>query len=152
MPEVIRSPQVYDAVIVGSGAGGGMAAYVLTKAGAKCLMLEAGDWWDTAKQSTMFKWPYEAPIEAPPRLRSPMATLIPAMAAGISLASPIPVLPAAIGGGGEHARWEAAPIIGEESHCAWGLTISNLIAAMGRDSTGPSLTRTWRLITIKPRN
>ena len=61
MPEIISSPKVYDAVIVGSGAGGGMAAYVLTQAGAKCLMLEAGDWWDTAKQSTMFQWPYEAP-------------------------------------------------------------------------------------------
>ncbi|MGH9378374.1 MAG: GMC oxidoreductase [Terriglobia bacterium] len=61
MPEIIRSPEVYDAIIVGSGAGGGMAAYVLTQAGAKCLMLEAGDWWDTAKQSTMMTWPYEAP-------------------------------------------------------------------------------------------
>ena len=61
MPEIIPSPKVYDAIIVGSGAGGGMAAYVLTQAGAKCLMLEAGEWWDTAKQSTMFQWPYEAP-------------------------------------------------------------------------------------------
>ena len=42
MPQVMSSPKVYDAIIVGSGAGGGMAAYVLTKAGAKCLMLEAG--------------------------------------------------------------------------------------------------------------
>ncbi len=32
----------YDAVVVGSGAGGAMAAYVLTKAGASVLMLEAG--------------------------------------------------------------------------------------------------------------
>ena len=61
MSKIASSPKIYDAIIVGSGAGGGMAAYVLTKAGAKCLMLEAGDWWDTAKQSTMFKWPYEAP-------------------------------------------------------------------------------------------
>jgi len=61
MPQVMKSPKVYDAVIVGSGAGGGMAAYVLTKAGAKCLMLEAGLWFDTAKDSKMLMWPYEAP-------------------------------------------------------------------------------------------
>ena len=61
MPQVIVSPKVYDVIIVGSGAGGGMAAYVLTKAGAKCLMLEAGSWYDTAKQSKMFAWDYEAP-------------------------------------------------------------------------------------------
>jgi len=61
MPELIPSPKIYDAVIVGSGAGGGVAGYVLTRAGAKCLMLEAGDWYDTAKQSKMMEWTYDAP-------------------------------------------------------------------------------------------
>src|SRR5437867_3916635 len=61
MPQVMPSPKVYDAVIVGSGAGGGMAAYVLTRAGAKCLMLEAGRWYDTAKESKMMEWNYNAP-------------------------------------------------------------------------------------------
>ena len=61
MAQLSPSPHVYDAVIVGSGAGGGMAAYVLTQAGLKCLILEAGDWYDTAKQSTMLMWPYDAP-------------------------------------------------------------------------------------------
>ncbi len=61
MAQLMASPKVYDVIIVGSGAGGGMAAYVLTKAGAKCLMLEAGSWYDTAKDSKMLQWPYEAP-------------------------------------------------------------------------------------------
>jgi choline dehydrogenase-like flavoprotein len=61
MPQVTPSPKVYDAIIVGSGAGGGMAAYVLTQAGAKCLMLEAGSWYDTAKESKMLEWNYNAP-------------------------------------------------------------------------------------------
>ncbi len=37
----------HDVVIIGSGAGGGMAAHTLTRLGVKCLMLEAGpmvDW------------------------------------------------------------------------------------------------------------
>ena len=33
--QIKKSAKKYDAVIVGSGAGGGMAAYVLSKAGLK---------------------------------------------------------------------------------------------------------------------
>ncbi len=50
---------VYDVVIVGSGAGGGMAAYELTKAGARVLMLEAGGPWDNTKDSSMLVQPWQ---------------------------------------------------------------------------------------------
>ncbi|MGH7626276.1 MAG: FAD-dependent monooxygenase, partial [Gemmatimonadaceae bacterium] len=53
--------KTYDVCIVGSGAGGGMAAYVLTQAGADVVMLEAGAMWDLAKDSAMLEWPYESP-------------------------------------------------------------------------------------------
>src|SRR2546425_13045393 len=53
--------KVYDVCIVGSGAGGGMAAYALTKAGADVIVLEAGRPWDNATDSAMLTWPYESP-------------------------------------------------------------------------------------------
>ncbi|MGE5327379.1 MAG: GMC family oxidoreductase, partial [Deltaproteobacteria bacterium] len=61
MPQVTVSPKIYDAIIVGSGAGGGIAGYVLSKAGAKCLMLEAGSDFDAARDSKWLEWSYDAP-------------------------------------------------------------------------------------------
>lgn len=51
----------YDAVIVGSGAAGGMAAYVLTTHGLKVLLLEAGKNQDTGKLLHSMQWPYDHP-------------------------------------------------------------------------------------------
>jgi len=57
----VSQRKTYDVCIVGSGAGGGMAAYVLTQAGADVIMLEAGGMWDLARDSAMLEWPYESP-------------------------------------------------------------------------------------------
>ena len=59
--QIKKSGKIYDAVIVGSGAGGGMAAYVLSHAGLKVLLLEAGPFFDPAKHSAQLKFSYESP-------------------------------------------------------------------------------------------
>jgi len=56
-----KQPKKYDVVIVGSGAGGGMASYVLSKAGLKVCLLEAGPMYDPAKNVTQLKGPWESP-------------------------------------------------------------------------------------------
>src|SRR3954466_9606464 len=58
----------YDAVVVGSGAAGGMAAHVLTSHGMNVLMLEAGKKLDINTELKSMEWPYEHPRrgEMPP--------------------------------------------------------------------------------------
>jgi choline dehydrogenase-like flavoprotein len=53
--------KTYDAVIVGSGAAGGMAAYVLTAQGLDVLLLEAGKQIDTTSVLKSMEWPYDHP-------------------------------------------------------------------------------------------
>ncbi len=55
----MQRPKKYDAVIVGSGAAGGMAAYMLTKAGMKVLVLEAGPKLDLYNDFKTHAWPYD---------------------------------------------------------------------------------------------
>jgi choline dehydrogenase-like flavoprotein len=63
--------KTYDVCIVGSGAGGGMAAYALTRAGAEVAMLEAGGTWDPMKDSAMLAWPYDSPRRGAPTKERP---------------------------------------------------------------------------------
>ena len=52
----------YDAIVVGSGAGGGQMAYSLTMNGARVLMLEAGRNYDPTRETAMFQTPDMAPL------------------------------------------------------------------------------------------
>ena len=52
--------KTYDAIVVGSGAAGGMAAHVLTSHGMKVLgNVEAGKKIDTDKELKSSEWPYQ---------------------------------------------------------------------------------------------
>jgi len=57
-----QAGKTYDAIVVGSGAAGGQAAYTLTMEGAKVLMLEAGRNYDPVAESPMFKLNATAPM------------------------------------------------------------------------------------------
>jgi len=52
----------YDAIVVGSGAGGGQSAYALCMDGAKVLMLEAGRKYVPETETAMFQTPDQAPL------------------------------------------------------------------------------------------
>lgn len=61
--QIKESSKIYDAVIVGSGAGGGMATKILSEAGLNIAVVEAGPHFDPANpdQQTQMKWPWESP-------------------------------------------------------------------------------------------
>ncbi len=67
-PADVDLATTYDAVVIGSGAAGGMAAHVLTSKGMKVLMLEAGKKLEVEKELRSMEWPYDHPRrgDAPP--------------------------------------------------------------------------------------
>lgn len=58
-----ESQDSFDVIIVGSGAGGGMATKILSEAGLNVALVEAGPHFDPAnpEQMTQLKWPWESP-------------------------------------------------------------------------------------------
>lgn len=61
--EIKSSGEAYDVIIVGSGAGGGMASKILSEAGLSVAVLEAGGDFDPAKEEdrTQLRYPWESP-------------------------------------------------------------------------------------------
>lgn len=59
--QIKKNAKKYDVVIVGSGAGGGMAAYVLANAGFKICLIEAGEMYDPQKNINQLKNPWDSP-------------------------------------------------------------------------------------------
>ena len=65
--------QEYDVIIVGSGAGGGMATHRLANAGLRVALVEAGAYYDPAAeaQRTQLRWPWESPRRGASTRRRP---------------------------------------------------------------------------------
>src|SRR2546428_892934 len=61
MHQGVGSPKSYDVSTIGSGAGGGTAAKVLTEGGLNVVMLEAGPALNPEKDYKEHVWPYQVP-------------------------------------------------------------------------------------------
>ena len=61
-----KTKPAYDVIVVGSGAAGGISAYVLAMEGAKVLVLEAGREYNPIRETPMFQTPDKAPLRAFP--------------------------------------------------------------------------------------
>ena len=59
MAQIASARKVYDVCVIGSGAGGGTAAKVLTEGGLSVVMLEAGPALDPNRDFKEHVWPYQ---------------------------------------------------------------------------------------------
>jgi choline dehydrogenase-like flavoprotein len=111
--QILASSKVYDVCIVGSGAGGGMAAKVLTEAGAEVVMLEAGSLYDSAKDSAMFAWNYDSPRRGAGTIDRPFGEFDAAYGGWSLPGEPYTVAP------GERWEWYRARMLGGRTN-HWG--------------------------------
>ena len=51
--EILKSKKEYDVIVVGSGAGGGMATKILSEAGVKVALVESGPYFDPDRKSVV---------------------------------------------------------------------------------------------------
>jgi len=61
--QIIETPESFDIIVVGSGAGGGMAAKILAESGLNVAVVEAGPMFDPKNDEhrTQLRWPWESP-------------------------------------------------------------------------------------------
>jgi len=105
--------KVYDVCIVGSGAGGGMAAYMLTQAGADVVMLEAGGPWNNATDSAMLTWPFNTPKRGASTKERPFGEFDACIGGWEIEGEPYTVAP-----GSKFGWWRARMVGGRTNH--WG--------------------------------
>lgn len=104
----------YDAIVVGSGAGGGMAAYALAKRGVRVLMLEAGRDYDPVEETPMWEHFSEAPLFGAGTPDKPQGYYDATIGGG----STVPGEPYTVAEGSRFYWWRARMLGGRTNH--WG--------------------------------
>jgi choline dehydrogenase-like flavoprotein len=104
----------YDVIVVGSGAGGGMSAYVMTHAGLKVLLLEAGRDYAPASETPMFNLPSAAPLRGASTPDKPGGFFDATIDGGVT----IPNEPYTVAEGNPFYWWRARMLGGRTNH--WG--------------------------------
>jgi choline dehydrogenase-like flavoprotein len=104
----------YDVIVVGSGAGGGMAAYVLTREGHKVLLLEAGRDYDPSSETPMFQETHQAPLRGTGTPDKDFGYYDATVDGGWS----VPGEPYTTGDGSEFLWWRSRMLGGRTNH--WG--------------------------------
>ncbi len=109
-----RRQEEYDAIVVGSGAAGGMCAYVLACSGVRVLMLEAGRDYDPVTETPMFQLPRDAPLRGAGTVEKPFGFYDATVDGGWQ----VPGEPYASAEGADFMWWRARMLGGRTNH--WG--------------------------------
>jgi choline dehydrogenase-like flavoprotein len=106
----------YDTIVVGSGAGGGIAAYVLTLRGLTVLLLEAGRSYDPTAETPMFQVEADAPLNGAGTPDKPFGFYDATVGGGYE----VPGEPYTVAPGTQFRWWRARMLGGRTNH--WGRT------------------------------
>jgi choline dehydrogenase-like flavoprotein len=101
-------------IVVGSGAGGGMAAYQLSVQGLKVLLLEAGRDYDPVTETPMFQTPKDAPLRGSGDANKPFGFYDATVDGGWR----VPGEPFTTAPGSQFSWWRARMLGGRTNH--WG--------------------------------